>query len=106
MIEEEYGIKANTCPPGNPQANEIKYMIDKLLGNILSAHNMQETYVDDAELWIDILAAATFAVHSTYHRVKGKMPGQMIFGRGMIIKIENCYSTMREKVTEWITKRL
>ena len=36
-----------------------------------------------------ILAAAAFAVQSTYHMTKGKIPGQLIFGQGMIIPINH-----------------
>ena len=32
-----------------------------------------------------ILAAAYFAVQSTYHRTEGKIPGQLVFGRDMIL---------------------
>ena len=39
----------------------------KALGNLVRYYNMQETYVDDAESWMGILAAAAFAVQSTYH---------------------------------------
>ena len=36
-----------------------------------------------------ILAAAAFAVHSMYHRTKGKIPDQLVFGRDMIPPIDH-----------------
>ena len=36
-----------------------------------------------------ILAAAAFAVQSTYHRTKEKSPGQLVFGRDMILPINH-----------------
>ena len=36
-----------------------------------------------------ILAAATFALLSTYHRIKDKTPGQLVFGQYMILSIKH-----------------
>ena len=36
-----------------------------------------------------ILAAAAFAVRSTYHMTKGKSPGQLVFARDMILPINH-----------------
>ena len=36
-----------------------------------------------------ILAAAAFAVCSTYHKTQGKIPGQLVFGRYMILPINH-----------------
>ena len=43
--------------------------------------------VDDADPFMVILAAADFAVQSMYHRTKEKNPGQLVFGRDMILPI-------------------
>ena len=43
-------------------------------------YNLQGIYVDDADPWMKILAAAAFAVRSTYHCVRGKIPGELVFG--------------------------
>ena len=50
-------------------------------------HNLQETYVDNTDPWMGILAAAAFVVRSTYHHVKGKSLGQLVFGWDMILPI-------------------
>ena len=39
--------------------------VHKLIGNRVRTYNLQETYVDDADLWMGILAAEAFAVQST-----------------------------------------
>ena len=36
-----------------------------------------------------ILVASAFAVRSTYHRTKDKIPGQLVFGRYMILLINH-----------------
>ena len=38
----------------------------------MSTYNLEETYVDDAELWMGILSASSFEVCSTNHSVKYK----------------------------------
>ena len=62
LIEEEY--------PGNPKANTIIERIHQVLGKFVRMYNLQETYEDNADPWMGILAAAAFAVKSTYHRKK------------------------------------
>ena len=67
----------NTKPdsPVNPQANEIIERIHQVIGNLAHIYNLQETYVDDADPWMGILAASSFAVRSTYHKTKYKITG-------------------------------
>ena len=89
MIENEYGINTNPASPQNPQANATKDIIQQVLGNLLRTIISQETYVDDADPFIGILAAADFAVRSTYHRWKGKIPGQLVFGMYIILPINH-----------------
>ena len=59
--------------------------IHKVLGELLLTYNLHETYVDDSGPWMGILAAADFAVRSTYHCNKGKSPGWLVFGQDMIL---------------------
>ena len=75
MIENEYVIKTKPDSPGKPQANTIIERIHQVLGNLVQTYNIQEIYVDDADPWMGILAAVAFAVSSTYHTTKGKIPG-------------------------------
>ena len=56
-----------------------------MLGNIVRTYNLQEKYVDDADPWMGILAAPQFSVQSMYHWNKQKIPGQLVFGRDMIL---------------------
>ena len=69
----------------NPQANATIERLRQVLGNRVRTYNLQETYVDDADPFMGILAAAAFAVCSTYHQTKEKSPGQLVFGRDMIL---------------------
>ena len=72
-MEQEYDIKTNPDSSGNPQSNETVKIIHKFLGNLICTYNLHDTYVDDAEPWMGILATAAFTVQSTYHRTKKKV---------------------------------
>ena len=63
--------------------------VHKLIGNRVRTYNLQETYVDDADLWMGILAAEAFAVQSTRNRTKNKIPGKIVFCRDMILPINH-----------------
>ena len=80
MIEKEYGIKNKPDSSGNPQANTTTERIHKSLGNLAWKYNINEPYVDDADPWMGLLAAAVFLVRSTYHRIIGKSMGQLVLG--------------------------
>ena len=47
--------------------------------------DLQNEYLDEDEPWSGILAATDFAVRSTYHTNLQVRPGQLIFGRDMIL---------------------
>ena len=65
LIEQEYGIKTKTASSRNPQANTIIERIHQVLGNIIRSFNLHDTYVDEADPWMGILAAVAFVVRAT-----------------------------------------
>ena len=69
--------------------NTISEHIHQVLGNIVRNFNVQQTYLDKNDLWADILDASEFANGSTTSRQKGYSPGQLIFGRDMILPIKH-----------------
>ena len=89
MIEQEYGIYTNPASSINPQANAIVEIIHQVLSNLTRSFNLHDTYVYDSEPWMEILLAAAFAVRATYNRTKQKIPGQLVFGREMILPINH-----------------
>ena len=46
-------------------------------------------YLDEDNPWKGILSATAFAVRSTYHTTLKKSPGQLVFGRDMILNIKH-----------------
>ena len=89
LIEDKYGTKNNPASPGNPQVNVTIDRIHQVLGNLVHTYSLQETYVDDADPFMGILNTAAFAVRSTFHITKDKIPRQLVFGRDMILPINH-----------------
>lgn len=89
MIRNDYGIKAKPITVRNPQANAIVERIHQVIGNIIRTFELQTNYLDEEDPWKGILSAAAFAVRSTYHTTLQKSPGQLVFGRDMILNIKH-----------------
>ena len=51
--------------------------------------NIKETYVDKDDALLGILTATAFAICSTLNMLKGYIPGQLGFGRDMILPIKH-----------------
>ena len=57
-----------------------------MLRNLIKSFELQDNpYFDSDDPWSGILAAASFAMHSMDHTTLCMMPGQLIFGRDMIL---------------------
>ena len=53
--------------------------------NLVRDFIISETYVDKNDPWTEILLSSDFAIHSTTNSLKCYSPGQLVFGRDMII---------------------
>ena len=89
LTETEYGITAKTSTSDNTISGEILEQIHLVLRNLVWNFNIKETYVDHFYSWLVILSAAAFTIFSTTNRLKGYNPGQLIFGRDMILPINH-----------------
>ena len=65
-------LRINLCPQ-KPQVGAIVERIHQVLGNLLRTYKLQETYADEADPWMGILAASAFALRSTYHSINLKV---------------------------------
>ena len=65
LIEEEDGITSKPSTPINPAYNEILERVYQVLGNLAWNYNIKDTYVDEDERWLGILAAEALAIFST-----------------------------------------
>ena len=89
MIKNDYGIKAKPITTRNPQANAIVERIHQVIGNMVRTFELRDNYLDDDDPWKGILSAVAFAVRSTYHTTLQKTPGQLVFGRDMILNVQH-----------------
>mgnify|MGYP003513462981 FL=1 len=89
MIKEDYGIKPKPITVRNPQANAIVERVHQVIGNIIRTFELESNYLDDANPWKGVLSATAFAVRSTYHTTLQNTPGQLVFGRDMILNVKH-----------------
>ena len=87
-MKKEYGIIVKKATMVNPQANSILERVHKVIGNMIRTFNLQQNYLDEDDPWKGILAATAFAVRSTYHTTLQATPGQLVFGRDLILNCE------------------
>ena len=89
MCVNDYGIKRKIITTRNPQANATVKCVHQMLGNLIRSFELQDNpYLDTDDPWLGILAAAAFAMCSTYHTTLRATPGQLIFGRDMILNMQ------------------
>jgi hypothetical protein len=89
MIKEDYGVKARPITVRNPQANAIVERIHQVIGNIIRTFELENNYLDETDPWKGILSATAFAVRSTFHTTLQNTPGQLVFGRDMILNVKH-----------------
>ena len=85
----DYGIKRKIISTRNPQANAKVEHAHQMLRNLIQSVKLQDNpYIDMDGPWLGILAAASFAMCSTYHTTLRAIPGQLVFGRDMILNTQ------------------
>ena len=86
MCQNDYGIKRKVISTRNPQANAIVERAHQTLGNLIRSFELQDNpYYDSDDPWTGILSAAAFAMRATYHTTLKATPGQLVFGRDMVL---------------------
>jgi hypothetical protein len=89
MIKEDYGVKAKPITIHNPQANAIVERVHQVIGNIIRTFDLEDNYLGKEDPCKGILSATAFAVRSTFHTTLQNSPGQLVFGRDMILNIKH-----------------
>jgi hypothetical protein len=61
-----------------------------MLGNLIRSFQLQDKpYYDPDDPWGGILMAVAFGLRSTYHMTQQEMPGQLVFGRDMVLNVQH-----------------
>jgi len=79
-----YGVKAKPTTIKNPQANVFVERIHQVIADSLRTMDLLSRPFDDTTI-NDILQNAAFGLRATYHTSLLASPGQIVFGRDMII---------------------
>ena len=73
----------------HPTSNVILERIIQVLGNLVRNFNITQTYVDKGDPWSVILDVSAFSIISTTNSLKVYSPGQLLFGRDMILPMKH-----------------
>jgi hypothetical protein len=87
-MRRNYGMKKRVTTAYNPQANGIIERVHLVLADALRTFELQERELNENDPWSTFLASAAFAIRSTYHMTLQAMPGQLVFGRDMLLPIK------------------
>ena len=85
---KNYGIKEKHSTSHNPQSNGVIERIHQVVGNSLRTFQLESQELTDEDPWTPYLASVAWAIRSTYHTVLNATPGQLVFGRDMVLPIQ------------------
>ena len=85
---DNYGIKDKPSTTYNPQSNGIIERVHQVLGNALRTFELEDKELDTNDPWGPFLSAAAWAIRSTVHTTLDATPGQLVFGRDMLLPIQ------------------
>ena len=88
QLRMNYGLKGIQSSSYNPQSNGIVERVHQVLTNCLRTYELDGKELNERDPWGPFLAAAAFAIRSTYHTTLHASPGQLVFGRDMILPIQ------------------
>jgi hypothetical protein len=79
------GLKQKKGTAHNPQSNAIIERVHQVLGNTLRAFQLEERELDETDPWDEFLSSTAYAIRCTHHSTLGATPGQLVFGRDMLL---------------------
>jgi len=82
-----YGIKQKPSTSYNPQGNSILERVHQVIGNALRSFELHNEDLNEVNPFEPFMTATAFAIRSTYHTTLEATPGQLVFGRDMLLPI-------------------
>ena len=83
------GLKPKPTTDYNPQGNSIIERIHQVLGNQLRTFELEEReFTAEEKTFEPFLTACAYAIRCTYHTTLRATPGQLVFGRDMLLPIK------------------
>jgi hypothetical protein len=69
----------------NPQSNGILDRVHLMLNDALITAEVDDRELDDRNPWGPFLSSAAYSIHSNFHTTLKATPGQLLFGRDMVL---------------------
>ena len=90
-LQNEYGIELRLITTANPQANAVVERIHQVIGNMIRTMGLEEMYLlpPPSDPFAGVIAAIGYAIRSTWHTTLRATPGQIMFGRDMVLNIRH-----------------
>ena len=90
-LRNEYGIDLRLITTANPQANAVVERIHQVIGNMLRSLDIENCYLmpPPYDPFIGVISAIGFAIRTTWSTTNRATPGQLIFGRDMLLNIRH-----------------
>ena len=90
-LQNEYGIELRLITTANPQANAVVERIHQVIGNMIRTMGLEEMYLlpPPSDPFAGVIAAIGYAIRSTWHTTLRATPGQIVFGRDMVLNIRH-----------------
>jgi hypothetical protein len=86
-LVNNYGINKKNSTPLNPKSNGIIERVHLTLNDALITAEIDGRELDDKDPRGLFLSSAAYAIHSSFHTKLKATPGQLVFGRDMVLSI-------------------
>jgi len=106
-ISEDYGIERRLITTANPQAacNAVVERVHQVTGNMLRTMGVANCHLlpPPHDPWAGLMAAIAFAIRSSWHASMRATPGQLAFGRDMMLNVRHlanwhCMQSRRQSI--------
>ena len=84
---DNYGLKSKPTTTYNPCSNGVVEHVHKVLGDSLRTYELQKRDLPEYDPFGSFLSAAAWAIPSTIHTTLQATPGQLVFGRDMLLDL-------------------
>ena len=85
---DNFGITKKPTTEYNPQSNAVLERVHQVLGNSFRTFELEKKELEKENPWEPFMTATAYAIRSTYHTTLQASPGQLIFGRDMILPLQ------------------
>jgi len=87
-MTRNFGLTQKPTTEYNPQGNSIVERVHQVVNNMIRTFEIEERELPEDNPFEPILSAVAYAIRSTYHTTLQASPGQLVFGRDMLLPVE------------------